>query len=307
MRIFVAGGTGVIGRRTVEQLLAAGHDVTTVARTEEKAAQLWDQGARPVMVDLFDSGAVARAVRGHHAVVNLATHIPPASRAAFRRAWRENDRLRTEASRHLADAAANAGAEVFIQESISLLYADGGDAWLAEDAPVKPTILTRSAVDAERHAEAFSGSAPGARAVVLRFAQFVAPDSGHMQQLLGLVRRGILPLVGDPEGYESCIDADDAGRAVGAALDCPSGTYNVAEDAPLTRREHAAVFAEALGRPVRLPPGWLGRVPRLDHVARSRRVANRAFREATGWAPAHDNMSPVWTSLLRSEGREAHA
>ena len=306
MRIFIAGGTGVTGRRTVEQLIAAGHEVTAVARTEEKAARLCDLGARPVTVDLFDAGAVSRAVRGHQAVINLATHIPPASRAAFRRAWRENDRLRTEAWRHLAGAAANAGAEVLIQESISLLYADGRDAWLGEDAPVVPTIFTRSAVEAERQARAFSQSAPGARAVVLRFAQFVAPESGHIQQLLGLARRGVLPLVGDPEGYESCIDADDAARAVVAALECPSATYNVAEDAPLTRWQHAAVFAEALGRPVRLAPGWLGRIPRLDHLARSRRVANRTFRDATGWAPVHENMTSVWTSLL-SEGQEAHA
>ncbi len=66
------------------------------------------------MVDLFGADEVAGAVRGHEAVVNLATHIPPANRAAFRRAWRDNDRLRAEASRHLADAAAAAGAEVLV-------------------------------------------------------------------------------------------------------------------------------------------------------------------------------------------------
>ena len=307
MRIFVAGGTGVIGRRTVEQLIVAGHDVSAVARTEEKADRLRAQGARPVMVDLFDAEDVAGAVRGHEAVVNLATHIPPANRAAFRRAWRDNDRLRAEASRHLADAAAAAGAEVLVQESVALLYADGGDAWLGEDAVVEPTVFTRSAVEAERHAEAFGETAAGRRAVVLRFSQFVAGDSGHIQQLVGVVRRGILPLIGRPDGYESFVDADDAARAVVAALDCPSGTYNVAESSPLTRREHATVFSQALGRPVRLPPGWVAALPRLDHVARSRRVANHAFREATGWAPAYENMVPVWTSLLRPEGVEAHA
>ncbi len=306
MRVFVAGGTGVIGRRTVEELIAAGHDVSAVARTEEKADRLRAQGARPVMVDLFDAEDVAGVVRGHEALVNLATHIPPANRAAFRRAWRENDRLRAEASRHLADAAAATGAEVLVQESVALLYADGGDAWLGEDADVEPTVFTRSAVDAERHAESFAETGPG-RAVVLRFAQFVAGDSGHIQQLLGLVRRGILPLIGRPDGYESFVHADDAARAVVAALDCPSGTYNVAESSPLTRQEHAAAFSEALGRPVRLPPGWVGGLPRLDHVARSRRVSNHAFREATGCAPVHENMVPVWTSLLRPEGVEAHA
>jgi nucleoside-diphosphate-sugar epimerase len=296
MDIFVAGATGVIGRRTVEQLVAAGHRVTAVARTEEKVAQLWDMGARPVTVDVFDAAAVADAVAGHQAVVNLATHIPPASRAAFRRAWRENDRLRTEASRNLAQAATAGGTEVLVQESVALLYADGGAAWLDEDAAVEPTVFTRSAVEAEHHAEAFRG-----RAVTLRFAQFVAEDSGHIRQLLNLTRRGILPLVGRADAYESFVHVDDAASAVVAALAAPAGTYNVAESSPMTREEHAAVFSEVLGRPVRLPPAWAGRVPRFDHVARSRRVANGGLRRATGWTPVHDDMRPVWASLLRAD------
>ena len=307
MRVFVAGGTGVLGRRAVEQLVVAGHDVTAVARTEEKAARLWEQGARPVAVDLFDPGEVTGAVAGHEAVVNLATHIPPASRALFRGAWKVNDRIRREGARNLAGAARAAGAEVFIQESVGLLYGDGGDAWLAEDAAVEPTVFTRSALEAEGQAEWFAAEAGGGRGVVLRLAQFVADDSGHIRQLLELAGRGILPLIGRPDGYESCIHVDDAARAVVAALGAPSGTYNVAEDEPLTRQEHAAVLAEALGRPVRLPPAWMARVPRLDHVARSRRVANRRLREITGWAPVHADMRSVWPAVLQGSALCARA
>src|SRR5688572_15245811 len=101
VKTFVAGATGVVGRRAVERLVAAGHDVTAVARTAEKADLVRALGARPVTVDLFDRDALVAAVAGHDVVVNLATHIPAFSQAALPGAWKENDRIRGEASRNL--------------------------------------------------------------------------------------------------------------------------------------------------------------------------------------------------------------
>jgi len=80
-RVFVSGATGVIGSRVVPQLIAAGHRVTAVARSPEKRAALERAGASAINVDLFDPIAVRRAVAGHDVVINLATHIPPSSRA----------------------------------------------------------------------------------------------------------------------------------------------------------------------------------------------------------------------------------
>src|SRR5690606_37512979 len=97
--VFVAGATGVIGRPAVRSLLADGHEVTAVARSPEKAADLRAMGARPVTVDLFDATAVKEATAGHTAIVNLATRIPPSSKAWRAGAWAENERLRTEAAR----------------------------------------------------------------------------------------------------------------------------------------------------------------------------------------------------------------
>src|SRR6266852_321804 len=76
MKVFVAGATGTVGTRAVTLLLAAGHQVTGLARSAQKASLLASQGARPVQASLFDPGALGRAVAGHDAVVNLATHIP---------------------------------------------------------------------------------------------------------------------------------------------------------------------------------------------------------------------------------------
>jgi uncharacterized protein YbjT (DUF2867 family) len=80
MRVFVAGGTGAIGRYAVPALVRAGHAVTALARTPEKVAQLREHGASPVSASIFDRSRLIEVFRGHDAVVNLATSIPPTSK-----------------------------------------------------------------------------------------------------------------------------------------------------------------------------------------------------------------------------------
>src|SRR5947208_2221175 len=117
MRIFVTGATGVIGRRVVPLLTAAGHSVTGVARSAEKRVALERTGARAVHVDLFDRDNVRRAVAGHDVVVNLATHMPVSTlRMLLPWSWQENDHVRREGSAILADAAIAGGVMRFIQE-----------------------------------------------------------------------------------------------------------------------------------------------------------------------------------------------
>src|ERR1700722_3681231 len=118
MKIFVAGATGVVGSRAVPLLLHAGHRVTALARTAERAKSLQEAGATPVTVSLFETQPLIDAVAGHDAVINLATHIPDLARAARSSAWAENDRIRTEGSRNLVDAALAAGASRYVQESV---------------------------------------------------------------------------------------------------------------------------------------------------------------------------------------------
>ena len=115
----------------------------------------------------------ADAFDGADAVVNLLTHIPSPERMADPSAWEENDRLRTEASAAVARAAQAAGVRRLVQESIAFVYADGGDAWLDEDAPVAGGGVTTTALTAERNArELFDGDT-----VVLRFGLFMGHDS----------------------------------------------------------------------------------------------------------------------------------
>ena len=171
MRIFVSGGTGVVGRPAVAGLIAAGHDVTVVGRTSERAEQIRAAGAVPIQVDLFDPTGLVAAVAGHDAVINLATHIPAPSKAARGAAWAENERLRREASGYLVDAALAAGATVFVQESLAFAYADGGDNILDEDSPLLGDDLSAGIATAEANTARFcarrwSGCGPAVRSLL---------------------------------------------------------------------------------------------------------------------------------------------
>src|SRR6266508_1170416 len=128
------------------------------------------------------------AVPGHEAVVNLATHIPPGSRAFLPGAWRENDRIRRVGAANLVEAALAGSAKRFIQESFAPIYPDRGDAWIDERVPARPVRYNRSVIDAEAAAERFTRS--GGAGIVLRFAYFYGADSDFTRDAVRLVRKG---------------------------------------------------------------------------------------------------------------------
>jgi nucleoside-diphosphate-sugar epimerase len=302
MRIFLTGATGVVGRRAVPLLVEAGHRVTGVGRTPEKRAALSRAGADPVELDLFDPQAVGRALAGHDAVINLATHIPHSGTSMFLPgAWRENDRIRRDASRILADAAIAHGVPRFIQESFAPMYADAGDAWIDETSPLQPARYNRSTVDAERSAERVTRS--GGAGIVLRFSGLYGPDSPHALELIGYVRKGRAPIPGSPEAFFSSVTNDDAATAVVAALSLPAGIYNVTDDEPLRRREYVDTLAQALGvAPPKLPPAWLmalgGSLAKL--MARSVRISNRKLRQASAWRPRYPSAREGWKAAVEA-------
>lgn len=296
MKVFVAGATGVLGHRTVTSLLAAGAQVSAIARTPDKAARIDRQGATPAEVSLFDRGALSAAVAGHDVVVNLATSIPTGQRANDLAAWDENDRIRREGSRNLVDAALDAGAGRYVQESLALLYADGGDAWLDESAPVDPTVITACALAAEAEAARFT-AVGGGESVALRFAYLYGHDSAHTVEAVAAARAGTPYEIGPPDAFRPVVSNDDAAAAVVAALDAPGGLYNVGDDEPLRRSEHAEVVARALGvAPV--PPLDVEMPPPASMLVRSQRVSSARFRDATGWRPRHPSAREGWPAVL---------
>jgi nucleoside-diphosphate-sugar epimerase len=301
MRVFVAGSTGVIGRRAVPALVAAGHEVTAVVRSPEKAALARSLGATPVEVSIFDPDALRAAAAGHDAVCNLATHIPPMAKAATASSWAENTRIRTEGSRNLAEAACAVGAQVYVQESIAFLYGEhGSDVIDAASTPIQETRFTEPVRAAEAAAARFAES--GGRGIVLRFGIFGAPDSDQTLTVMRAARRGLSVEPGRPDGWFPAIDAADASSAVVAALDAPSGTYDVVNDEPLTRADARAALAAAVGR------RRLWAIPSAKKVvgplADSQRVSNARFKAATGWTPRVRSLREGWPLTARAAGIE---
>lgn len=289
MKILITGATGVIGRRAVPALVRAGHEVRAVARTPEKAESITSAGAQPTTVDLFNAEQVAEAVAGRDAVIHLATSIPIGASAARRSAWKMNDRLRTEAASNLASAVIDAGTARYIGESITFPYLDAGSEWIDESHQRVYHAGTQTVTQAEAAAQRVADH--GSAGVILRFAMFHATDSDHIRTFLTMAKRGISPFVGAPGNYQSFIDVGDASRAVVAALEVPSGTYNVAEPDPTTRAEHATELARVLGKKkLRFLPTILQKAggAAAAEFSRSQRISSQAMQQASSWEPRVD-------------------
>lgn len=301
MRVFVTGGTGALGGHVVPALVEAGHSVTALARTPEKAATLVGQGATAVSVSLFDRAGLTAAFGGHDAVLNLATAIPPMTRFLSPKAWQDNDRVRMEGSAAVVDAALDAGVGRVVQESVSMLYRDQGARWVDEDSPIDHYPMSRGNIAAESSANRFTRN--GGAGVVLRFGWFYGPGATHSEQLLAQARRHVGFQLGAPDGYVSSIHMADAATGVVAALGVPAGTYNVVDDDPLTKREYADALARAAGVPawVRVPGrGALLLGDRLTSLTRSLRVRNGRFRETGDWVPQYASAREGWSAMAVS-------
>lgn len=285
MRVFVAGASGVLGRRVVPALVAEGHIVTANVRDAAARCRVEEAGANATTIDLFDPDATDAIGTDHDAVVNIATSIPTGVSAMRRSAWAMNNRLRSEASAHLAATMARSGGR-YIGESITFPYADAGDEWIDEAHPRSYFWGNQTCLDAE--SAALSVGEAGGVGVGLRFAMFHADDSAHTDMIRTVARRGIFGPPGSSDGRMSWIHIDDASAAVVSALDAPSGIYNVAEPDPARRSDHAAALARVLGRHrLRSLPGPLTRLGGVaaESLARSQRISSRSLMAATGWEP----------------------
>jgi nucleoside-diphosphate-sugar epimerase len=211
MRLLITGGTGVLGCALRPLAEAAGHEFAMPAHQE---------------LDLFDSSAVADAVRDVDGVLHLATRIRSLDEIADLDAWRENDRLRADASRILVDAAIAAGAEVYVQPTVTFVYPP--DTPASEDTPVREVLpILRSALAAEQQTERFARA--GGRGVVLRLGLLDGPGTWFDEPM------------GD---FGATLHVSDAGRALLSALSLPSGIYNVCRNGERVSTER---FARAAG------------------------------------------------------------
>ncbi len=292
------------GSAAVARLVAAGHEVTGIARTPERAERLRTLGATPVSVSLFDVDALRAAVNGHDAVVNLATKIPPVRSMARASAWDENDAhsgARFEEPRRCRDRGRRARCSCRNRSrSCTTITATE---WIdAESTPMSDSPFTAPVRAAE--ANAARVTAAGGRGVVLRFGFFYAADSEQTRTSVNMARRGISTEFGSPDSYAPVIDADDVATAVVAALGAPAGTYDIVDDEPMTGRDRESSLAHAVRRHrLRQAPSWMT-PKRASELGLSRRVSNNRFRDATGWAPLSPNRAVGMRKVVAEMGVE---
>ncbi len=311
MKVFVAGGTGVVGRASLKPLIEAGHQVRSTARGADRAAWVRGIGAEPVAIDLYDPQAVREAIRGFDAVVRLTTKIPSLMKMRNAKLWDETNRLRTAGARILVDAAIDESVPVYVHESVTFVYGDGGDRWLDEDASIDDagSQILRATLEGEQEAARFSRS--GGRGIVLRFAGFYGGDAPSTRETADMLRARKLPQVGAGANYFSSIYVGDAGRAVAAALEAPAGVYNVADDDPVPFAVYVDSMARALGapKPFRLP-GFLGRWlfgQMWNYFSRSLRVSNAKLKRSTKWAPSVPSVVDGWPVVVAKMSRHSHS
>ena len=307
MRVLVAGASGVIGRRLVPVLVAAGHQVVGTTRTPEKAEAIRALGCEPAVLDALDAGALAAAVREARpeVIVNELTDLPP--RLNPRKPdYGLTGRLRREATSTLARAGAESGARRLISQSICFLYAPGGDPVKDEGAPLlEPTTGTSfdDGIEATVALERTTVDAPGLDGVVLRYGFFYGPGTYYALDgsTAADVRRRRFPIVGDGGGVFSFVHVDDAASATVAALDRgASGIYNVCDDEPAPLREWLPVYAEAIGaKPPRRVPAWLARLiagrMAVMQATSLRGASNAKAKRELGWTPRY----PSWRQGFR--------
>ena len=162
-------------------------------------------------IDLFDKQAVRTAVAGADAVLHLATRVRSLDAVGEPDAWHENDRLRTEGSRVLVDAALAGSVAAYIQPTITFVYPPGPASEETEVSSVAPHL--RSALEAEAQTRRFA--AAGGRGVVLRLGLLDGPNTGNDAP---------------NDRFGATLHVDDAALALLAALTIPSGIYNVCRD-----------------------------------------------------------------------------
>ncbi|MGA8014328.1 MAG: NAD(P)-dependent oxidoreductase, partial [Candidatus Dormiibacterota bacterium] len=237
MRVFVAGATGAIGKQLVPRLVAAGHEVHGMTRSQSKQAVLRELGAVPVVADALDPDQVAAAVARARpeVIVHQLTAIGALDMRHFERDFALTNRLRTEGTDHLLSAGHAVGVGRFVAQGVAGYgaYGRSGGPVKSEEDPLDPSPAgqMRAMVAAVRHLEEAVLGAKWTEGIVLRFGAFYGPGTSMAPggEQFELVQRRF-PLVGDGGAVWSFIHVADAAEATVAAVERGSrGVYNVVD------------------------------------------------------------------------------
>ena len=310
MKIFVAGATGVIGRHLLPRLTNEGHEVTAITRSADRIDQIRAQGAQPVVCNVFDRDRLKEVVLAAepeiviHQLTNLPHRIDP---RRVKQALAQTNKLRSQGTEILMEAARSAGVRCFVAQSISSYYAPGSSSPAGEDEPLyhEAPAAFADIVQAIDALEDKVLNTPEINGIVLRYGYFYGPGTVYAADgaFAGDVRRRRIPLVGNGGGTFSFVHLEDAAAATVLALKHGQrGLYNIVDDEPAPMREWLPIYADLLEapRPMRLPK-FIGRLGAgrfgLYFMTEQRGASNKRAKEQLGWRPAYSS----WRDGFRAE------
>ena len=308
MRVFVAGGTGVVGRRLVPQLVARGHQVTATTTSPTKLGLLGQLGADAIVMDGLDAVSVGEAVAKARpdAIVHQMTAIAPAhaGKIDFKhidRWFAITNRLRTEGTDHLLAAAEATGVSHVVAQSYASWNGIRRGGWVkTEEDPLDPEEGTAAhpVMEAIRYLEDMVVKADGA---VLRYGGLYGP--GATDDQVELVRKRQFPLVGGGIGYLSWVHLDDAATATVLAVEQKAkGVFNIVDDEPAPASEWLPYLAKCAGAkpPIRVPK-WLARLlageAAVTMMTEGRGFSNAKAKRELGWELRY----PSWRQGFKEE------
>ncbi|MDA2921012.1 NAD(P)-dependent oxidoreductase [Desulfobacterota bacterium AH_259_B03_O07] len=289
MKVFIAGATGVLGRRIIKLLISRGQSVVGLVRSERGEQIVKSIGGESRSTELFDSDALAKAGEGCDVVIHAATSIPVKVRTS-QRDWEMNDRIRREGTKALTTCAGEIGARQFILQSVVWVARPSDDSFFNEDSPTNPDPVVQSALDAENIAQD-AADRFGFNTSILRCGWFYCSDAANTRQFgEGLTKR-MMPMIGSGDAIWSILHVDDAASAFVTTFESSKeGIWHVIDDQPVTVREFLIYFAEKLGAPrPRYFPVWLVRLIMgkyaVDFFTNSTFTSNKRIKQELGWSP----------------------
>jgi nucleoside-diphosphate-sugar epimerase len=307
MRVFLAGGTGAVGRRLVPQLAARGHQVTATTTGAAGLGLLEQLGAAAVVMDGLDGASVGEAVAAarpdvvvHQMTALSAAHAGRPDLRHPDRFFALTNRLRTEGTDHLLAAAQAAGVTHVVAQSAAIWTGRDRGRLVTEEDPLQLDDLPNGGAGAAaiRYLEETVTAAGGA---VLRYGPLYGP--GATDDQVELIRKGKFPLVGGGTGCTSWLHLDDAAGATVLAVEQKAhGVFNIVDDDPAPVREWLPYLAKCAGarRPMRIP-AWLARLVAGDMAVKlmtqSRGFSNAKAKRELGWQPRY----PSWRQGFRAE------
>jgi nucleoside-diphosphate-sugar epimerase len=307
VRVFVAGGTGVIGRRLVPQLLARGHQVTATTTSPAKLGLLAQLGADGAVMDGLDAASVGAAVAAARpdAIVNEMTGLSEthAGQPNLRKPdhfFSPTIRLRSEGTDHLLAAAEASGVSHIVAQSFAAFNGGRQGGWVkTEEDPLDPGPAgARKGAEAISDLENVTVRAGGA---ALRYGSLYGP--GAIDDQVKLLRKRMFPLVGGGTGYMSWVHLDDAASATVLALEQKAtGVFNIVDDEPAPASQWLPYLAACAGakRPMRLPKG-LARLLAGEMVVgmmtEGRGFSNAKAKRELGWELRY----PSWRQGFKEE------